>query len=201
MTTGRLEAFSDGVFAIAITLLVLEIKVPHTADDASLARALVNLWPSYAGFVISFLTILIMWMNHHRIFRLVRRVDDWLLLTNGLLLLCVTFIPFPTAVLAENLETSQAKTATIFYSGSFLALALVYNMMWQSIAMRGRLVDMQVDGHLVRAISRQFALGPLSYLATLLLAFINPVASICASLALAAFYTLPGSLFHRPRNG
>ena len=93
--TGRLEAFSDGVFAIAITLLILEIHVPKEVEKGGLAPALLAEWPSYLAFVSSFAIIGIMWINHHRMFEFVRRIDQTLLLLNGLLLLAITFIPFP----------------------------------------------------------------------------------------------------------
>jgi uncharacterized membrane protein len=100
--TARTEAFSDGVFAIAITLLVLDIKVPHDLpENTSLLRALLNQWPIYMAFLTSFATIGIMWLNHHRMFRYIRRVDHWFLVLNGLLLLGVTFVPFPTSLAAE----------------------------------------------------------------------------------------------------
>src|SRR5258708_340362 len=91
--TGRVEAFSDGVFGIAMTLLVLDIKVPRTAElagETSLATALVRQWPAYISYVLSFLTVLIMWTNHHRLFRVVRRTDHTFLMINGLLLMFVT---------------------------------------------------------------------------------------------------------------
>ena len=112
--TGRIEAFSDGVFAIAVTLLVLEVRVPHLQDGGaggSLARALLAQWPSYVALVTSFLTVLVMWANHHRIFELVRRVNAPFLYANGLLLLVVTVVPFPTAVLAEYFQKPGATTA------------------------------------------------------------------------------------------
>jgi uncharacterized membrane protein len=101
--TGRIEAFSDGVFAIAITLLVLEIKVPshETAESSGLTSALFALYPSYLAFLASFATILVMWVNHHRIFNLIRRSDRAFLYWNGLLLLLISFVPFPTALLAR----------------------------------------------------------------------------------------------------
>src|SRR5204863_6829827 len=114
--TQRLEAFSNGVFAIAITLLVLEMKVPHDAG-LGLGRALLDGWPSYFGFLTSFATIGIMWINHHRIFRLVGRIDHTLLILNGLLLLGVTFVPYPTAVLATYLGHPGDRIAAAFYSG------------------------------------------------------------------------------------
>src|SRR5882672_2129896 len=93
--TGRIEAFSDGVFAIAITLLVLDLKVPRALQDGrTLASSLGAMWPSYLAFVTSFATILIMWINHHRMFTLIGRADDRVMFYNGLLLLGVTVVPF-----------------------------------------------------------------------------------------------------------
>ena len=118
--TGRIEAFSDGVFAIAITLLVLELKVPHLAGDAepgALAAALLKQWPSYLAFVTSFFTILIMWANHHAIFNLVHKTDAEFLFANGFLLLLVTVVPFPTALLAEYLIKPGAPVAAAVYAG------------------------------------------------------------------------------------
>src|SRR5271165_2842960 len=117
--TGRLEAFSDGVFAIAITLLILELKVPSLiAADVSapaLGKALLQQWPSYFSLVTSFFTILVMWVHHHAIFSHVRKCDAWVHFANGCLLLAVTFVPYPTSVLAAYLETPAAKAAAIFY--------------------------------------------------------------------------------------
>src|SRR3954466_11846030 len=103
--TGRVEAFSDGVFAIAITLLVLDLKVPPDAgSNAELWAALVGQWPIYFAFLSSFLVILIMWINHHRLFTHIRRTDNVLMMLNGLLLLGITVVPFPTRLLAEYFQ-------------------------------------------------------------------------------------------------
>src|SRR6516165_12547933 len=122
--TGRLEAFSDGVFAIAITLLVLELKVPSLSPSSftsgALARGLLQQWPSYIGLVTSFFTILIMWVHHHAIFRNICRTDAWLHFANGCLLLGVTFVPYPTSILAAYLETPASKMAMAFYAGTFV---------------------------------------------------------------------------------
>src|ERR1700730_8891216 len=99
----RVEAFSDGVFAIAITLLILEIRVPHV--DHGLRAGLIALWPSYLAFVMSFIVILIMWVSHHGLLRMAQSVNYPILFANGVLLLTVTFVPFPTAVLAAHLAT------------------------------------------------------------------------------------------------
>src|SRR5579863_1707260 len=114
--TGRLEAFSDGVFAIAITLLVLELKVPHAGADgkisaSALGASLLHEWPSYLALVTSFFTVLIMWVHHHILFKLVRKADAKLLFANGFLLLLVSVVPFPTAVVAEYLATPAAPAA------------------------------------------------------------------------------------------
>jgi uncharacterized membrane protein len=127
--TTRLEAFSDGVIAIAITLLVLEIRVPplEDASPTELWRALGELWPNDLGYVIGFATIGIMWANHHLIFRSIGRTDHYLILTNLLFLFCVAAIPFPTALMADYLGHPAARVGVIVYSGWFLITAISYN--------------------------------------------------------------------------
>src|SRR5580692_6142377 len=126
--TGRLEAFSDGVFAIAITLLALELKVPHFDAGGNMAAKLLagldGQWPSYFAFVTSFFTVLIMWVHHHAIFRLVQRADATLLFANGFLLMLITVVPFPTAVVAEYLRTRAAAAACTFYAGFFVLISI-----------------------------------------------------------------------------
>src|SRR5499433_1589612 len=130
--TARVEAFSDGVFAIAITLLILEIKVPG-AEQGRLAAALLRQWPSYVAFLLSFAYIGVMWMNHHRMFTHIRRSNDVLLLLNLCLLLGVTAVPFPTAVLAASLGTAEQRTAAIFYNSVYLVIAIFFNVMWRYV--------------------------------------------------------------------
>ncbi|HEY7295511.1 MAG TPA: TMEM175 family protein, partial [Dehalococcoidia bacterium] len=126
--TARLEAFSDGVFAIAITLLVLDLKVPPAGEGAKrLGPALLDEWPAYLAYLGSFLSILIMWVNHHQQFRHIAHVDHGLLLLNGLLLMAVTVVPFPTSVLSEHIAHRDERAAAVFYSGTFLVTALLWN--------------------------------------------------------------------------
>src|SRR5215831_14776761 len=126
--TGRLEAFSDGVFGIAITLLVLDLRVPSPSSGGTgLLTTLLQLWPTYLAFVTSFATILIMWVNHHVIFRCIARTDPGIFLLNGLLLLCVTFVPFPTSVLSAYFQGRDQNVAAAFYSGTFAVIALAFN--------------------------------------------------------------------------
>ncbi len=202
--TGRLEAFSDGVFAIAVTLLVLELHAPlpdTLHEGESLLHALLHQWPSYLAFVTSFVTVLIVWINHHNLFKMIRRTDHNLLLLNGFLLLVVTFIPFPTNVLAEYIQKPDARTASVFYAGAFLAMAIAFNLLWRYAAHDGRLLARDVDMRLVRIINKQFQIGPLSYVACVVFAFINAIAGFALVIALAVYWALPEHLRPGPGRG
>jgi len=193
--TGRIEAFSDGVFAIAITLLILEIQVPPQTPHGSLRTALVNLWPSYLAFLASFMTIGVMWLNHHRLFTLINKKDDGLIAFNLLLLLGVTWLPFPTALLAEHLLGAHAdqQIAALVYSGSFLALAIVFNVMWR-YAVRVRIVN---DDANVAGITRQYSLGPILYGALVGVALLDAEWCLVLSALIALYFALPPSLWSR----
>lgn len=172
--TARVEAFSDGVFAIAVTLLILEIRVPPAAGEHGLWAGLVALWPSYIAFVLSFFVILVMWVNHHELIRLVRAVGYPFLFANGLLLLTVTFVPFPTAVLAEHLATADAPAAAAFYCGTFIVNALAWGLVFLTIV-RGRLYRSDVDAATIERIRRAYVAGPIVYIVATLVALKRPV--------------------------
>lgn len=191
--TSRIEAFSDGMFAIAITLLILEVKVPTAPGQ--LAAALVRQWPSYLAFLLSFAYIGIMWMNHHRIFTHIRRSNDTLLVLNLLLLLGVTAVPFPTAVLAAHLGTTDQRTAALFYNGVFIVIAVFFNLLWR-YAVSHQLLDKSMEAS-AALISRQYAAGPLMYILCFVLAWIDVRVSLAVSVALAIFFALPPSLMKR----
>ncbi|MCW5979893.1 MAG: DUF1211 domain-containing protein [Bryobacteraceae bacterium] len=152
--TTRVEAFSDGAFAIAITLLILEIKVPHLgaeSSDRGLLVALSQLWPSFLAFGGSFTAILIMWVNHHGLFRMLRGVDSLFLYTNGFLLLMITFIPFPTVVLAEYLDKKGANTAAALYCATMVVINIAYSVLHYAAASNRRLIAREVpQAHLFR---------------------------------------------------
>ena len=190
--TARIEAFSDGVFAIAVTLLVLNLQVPHNMrEDRELLQALLNQWPSYLAYVTSFAQITIMWINHHRLFTVIRRTDTLLLLFNGLLLLGVTFVPFPTAVLAEYLPRAGAHIAAAAYSGTYAVIAVLFNLLWRYSAHNNRLLDHEANAHVVNAITRAYSFGPPLYVLLFLLAFVNVGACVAMNLAFAIFWALP----------
>ena len=187
--TSRIEAFSDGVFAIAITLLVLDLKIPHNASDPTqLSRLLLAQWPAYLAFLTSFATILIMWINHHRIFTLVGRSDDRLLFYNGVLLLGVTLVPFPTSLVAEYLQRDGSRTAALVFSGTYIFIALAFNLLWRTAAINGRLLRHDADRAAVNAIFEAYRYGPIWYVLAFALAFVTVTGSLLLNLGLAVFY-------------
>ena len=190
--TARIEAFSDGVFAVAATLLVLDLKVPHDAvGGPGLVRALAAQWPAYLAFVTSFAFIGIMWINHHRLFTLIKRSDNLLLVFNGLLLLGVTVVPFVTALLAEYIPREGAYVAAAVYSGTYTVVAVFFNLLWHHASRQKRLLDRKADPGMIEAISRGYLFGPPLYFVTFVLAFVSVPASLAVNLALAIFFALP----------
>ena len=191
--TGRVEAFSDGVFAVAITLLVLDIHVPRFKEltkTLHLGDALLGEWPIYLAYVTSFLTILVMWVNHHRMFELIRRSDHLFLIFNGLLLMSVTLVPFSTSLLAEYIGHPDASVAAAVFCGTSILIALTFNLLWR-YAVRTGLVHASDDPDAVTTITRQYRFGPLYYFAAFVLAFIFVPASVGICLLLALFFALP----------
>lgn len=189
--TGRLEAFSDGVFAIAITLLVLDLKVPRLEEPVSSEKLLASLadqWPSYFPFLTSFATILIMWISHHNLFKLIYKSDNLFMFANGLLLLMVTFVPFPTGVVADYLTTPAAPAACAFYAAIFVVINLIYNFFWWSAAYHRRLLKSAISTVTVKRISRSFLLGLPGYLAATIVAWWSPVISILICAVMWVFW-------------
>ena len=196
--TNRLEAFSDGVFAVAITLLVLNIKIPgldlppsKLPLNVDLWNTLRDEWPMLAAYVTSFATIGIMWLNHHRLFTHIKRINTVLVLLNLLLLLLIVFVPVPTALLAEYVERPDQHAAAIVYSGTFLLTACCFNLLWRYASYHNRLLGKDVDSRAIQAISRQYLFGPLVYLITFALAWVSTSATIIVSFAIALFFALP----------
>ena len=188
--TARIEAFSDGVFAIAITLLILEIKIP--VGNGDLANQLLRQWPSYIAFVISFLSIGIMWINHHRLFNHIKRSDNVLMVLNLLLLPGVTSVPFPTAVLAQNLGRSGQRAAMILYNGTYFVIAIFFNLLWRyCVSKNHHLRGKEVDVAAVEKITAQYAFGPVVYFLCMALAWISVPASLLMNIALAIYFLLP----------
>jgi TMEM175 potassium channel family protein len=195
----RVEAFSDGVFAIAITLLVLNIRIPTIEEVGSsgLATGLLKQWPVYLAYLSSFITILLMWMGHHNLFRYIVRVDYTFLILNGLFLLGVTLVPVPTAILARFVQSSPSESAlsAALYSGMFFYLATIFNVMWIYASSGSRLVE---GYELPRAAKLRYAFGPLLYLTSLGLAFVSVRLSLAIYFILLVYYAWPTN-YMRPK--
>ncbi len=172
-STGRIEAFSDGVFAIAITLLVLEIRLQHAGVEGSLSVGLVALWPYYVAFALSFFVILVSWIAHHDLMRLVRSTSRPVQLANGCVLAYVTFIPFPTSVLAANLAGPEIITAVVFYCGTFVFGSGAFNLLLATIA-RGQLFRPEVDAQTIGRVRRGYRMAFTVYFAATLIALVAP---------------------------
>ena len=192
ISTVRLETFCDAVIAIVITLLVLEIHVPVAESDSDLVTQLGHQWPSYFGFALSFVTIGIMWVNHHHMFHDIERVDHVFLILNLLLLLSLSFIPFSTAVLAQNLENADTRfVATLLYGGCFVATAILFNAVWNYAAIGRRLLRPDVSDTRIRRRTTRYLFGPVLYGATLPLGLVTPIAALTVYVVLALLYLLP----------
>ena len=191
--TARLETFSDGVFAIAATLLVLELKLD---GQGSVTHQLLHIWPSYAAYAISFVTIGIMWINHHSIFRQVVRIDRTFLAINVLFLMVIAFIPFPTRVLAAHLH-HDASAAAFFYGITSIAMAAMFGAVWFYAATGRRLIAAEADQRTISGISRSFLPGIPLYAVATLTSFISAWVALALYAVLAALYVVESSIFGR----
>jgi uncharacterized membrane protein len=197
MTTGRLEAFSDGVFAIAATLLILNVDTAVEEGTADLAHDLAEIWPSYLGYAVSFLTIGIIWVNHHQVLSLVERADRRFLFANVVFLMCVAFIPFPTRLLAEHLREDGARAAALVYGITLTATAVMFSVIWFYASVGRRLLRADADPRRVSGITRSYLPGPWIYLAATLVALVSPTASAVLYAVIALFYVVESSFFAR----
>jgi uncharacterized membrane protein len=192
--TSRLETFADGVMAIAITLLIIEVAVPHVESDGSLARALGRQWPSYAAYVVSFLTIGIIWVNHHHMFTLIERSTHTFLVWNVVFLMTIAALPWSTALVAEYLlEEAHRTVATMVYGGTMVSIAVMFNVVWRYAAGGHRLLRDGVDPVELEKINRSYLAGPVVYAVATLLALVTPWISLAVYAALALYYLLPGT--------
>ena len=185
-----METFSDGVIAIAATLLILELGIDHPSQ--------LTHWQAYLAYVTSFVTIGIIWMNHHHAVSLLGRMDRTMLFLNILLLLTIAFLPFPTKLVAQNLRGGGGeKTAVLAYTATFVLMSVIYNMWWRYASGGRRLVAEGVPDSALRAISRAFDPGVPMYAAVFVVAFFSPLTAVFLTFAIAAFYLPSAALFDR----
>lgn len=188
----RMEAFSDAVFAIAITLIVVDIKVPPLESPGNLASALLGLWPNYLGYLFSFTIIGIYWVNHHYTGKLYVRADHTFNLLNLLFLLAIAFLPFPTHVLADYIMDEADRTvAAAFYTGTLVLPAAGWLLKWLYASHRGRILDPHLDGKFVHRLTVRYTASFLIYLVAMVLTLTVSWIGIAVATAVTLFYLLP----------
>ena len=194
MPKNRVESFADGIFAFAATLLILNIVVDQKQP---LGPQLLNSWPSYAAYAISFITIGIIGANHHQLMHQIGHVDRFFLMATVFFLMFIAFIPFPTRLLALDIQTTDAEAAAVTYGITLTGTAVFFNVMWRYAAWHNRLLRPDVDQRVVDGISRSYLLGPTSYAIATICALVSPKFSALLYAVIAAFYGVESSIFGR----
>jgi uncharacterized membrane protein len=193
VSVGRLQSYVDAILAIAATLLILNVTV---SGGGPLSHRLVDAWPSYAAYAVSFLTIGVIWINHHAILGLISKTDPVFVIQNLLLLLFVAFLPFPTHVLADALQSGHgASAAAVFYGISATLMAASFNALWIYASRGGRLLRTDAPVRVVRGITRSFRPGIVLYAAATLVGLVSGWASASLYAAITLFYVISGSTF------
>ena len=196
LSTGRLEAFSDGVFAIAITLLVLEISVPEGSEEDLLAAVLAQ-WPSYLAYVVSFATIGVAWLEHNAITDYMQYADALVVRVNLLLLLLVSFLPFPTSLVAENFgERDAERVAVTIYGLNLLLIAVLLFVLWQYVVREGHLRT-DIGDEEITVTTQHLTPGFAGYVVLLVLGLFLPTVAVIGYLVVALYLLIPFAVFRR----
>jgi uncharacterized membrane protein len=199
MNTNRLETFADGVFAIAATLLILNVDAQVAEDVPHLGERLLHIWPSYAAYAVTFFTIGIVWVNHHTVMSQIDRADRLFLFLNIGFLMLVAFAPFPTRLIAEHIREEGARAAALTYGITLVVMAALFNALWLYASVGSRLLRADHDPKVVRGITRSYRLGVPTYLAATLISIVSPTVGVILFAAIAAAYILESSLFGRTK--
>jgi len=189
---GRLEAFSDGIFAVAITLLALDIGLPkgNFETEGSLLRGIFALWPKYFAYLNSFVTILLMWMAHHSIFNMVKHVTKPLIIANGFLLLLAVLTPFPTRVLGDFILSGSFRTAAVFYTGFFILISIAFTILWFVIKGDQRILKVHITHDLIISQTRIEFTGLACNILILLTTLLNPWAGLILNTAMWIYWLI-----------
>jgi len=188
--TLRIETFSDGVFCIAVTLLSIEIGVELHGDvsNEGLQHALLAKWPICVAYIISFVNVLLAWIGHHGLFKMLRKPDNSIMITNGLLLMLVALVPFPTKTLGLFLLTDALKTAVIFYTGYFVLISLAFRLLWHAASSkRGRLIHGITDAQ-IKQTTRNENIGLVCNTVIMGVSFVNPWAALILSFVMWVYW-------------
>jgi uncharacterized membrane protein len=195
LTTERITAFSDGVFSIAITLLVLNLRIPIIPQSKSLPDKLLDelhtQWPSLLSYILSFVIVGIYWVAHHNMFHYIKRSDRPFLWINILFLMCVAFIPFPAGLLGQY---PMQPISVIIYASSLILTNLMLSLLWWYATSNHRLVDQDIDPHFVRTVNRRNMTAPVVYLVSIGLSFLSPLASLIVFFLFPLYYIFPSHI-------
>jgi uncharacterized membrane protein len=197
--TTRLEAFADGVFAIAATLLIIDVSV--RAPGGELGHEILKAWPEYAAYTVSFITIGIMWINHHTCMRQIGAVDRRFLTINLLLLMCIAFVPFPTNLIAEHFHDDGLRAAALTYGVTMTVTAVCFNSFWFYASRHDRLLAEDADPKVISGITRAYIPGVPIYGIAALSALWSPKLAVALFGAIALFYLVESSIFGSQRVG
>lgn len=192
--TLRIETFSDGVFCIAVTLLSIEIGVELHGEvtNAGLQQALLSKWPIILAYVISFVNVLLAWIGHHGLFKLFRQTDNSIMISNGLLLMLVALVPFPTKTLGLFLQSGALKTAVIFYTGYFVLISLAFRLLWLAASRKRELLIHDITEKQIRQTTRSENIGLICNAVILGVAFINPWTALVLSFGMWLYWIVLG---------
>lgn len=186
----RLEAFSDGVIAIIITLLVFNLPLP-LPDEGDLVQNLLLRAEEFAAFLVSFFVIGVMWINHHDLFRIIHKADHILFLLNIFLLAGITVVPFTTRLMATYIRTDQNQVSAVIYSGGYLFTAFFFNMLWRYASYKRRLIGDEISDKDIQTIHRNYNIGFTLYFIGFILSFISAQLALIINLGLAIFFAIP----------
>jgi len=188
--TLRIETFSDGVFCIAVTLLSLEVgvKLNDEISNKALQQALLDEWPIYLAYVISFVNVLLAWIGHHGLFKMLNKTDNSIMIINGILLMLVALVPFPTKTLGKFLSTDAFNTAVIFYTGYFVLISIAFRLLWFAAARKKYLLVQDITPQQIRLTTRNENIGLICNTVILGVAFINPWAALVLSFVMWVYW-------------
>ncbi|HEU5168739.1 MAG TPA: TMEM175 family protein [Chitinophagaceae bacterium] len=188
--TLRIETFSDGVFCIAVTLLSIEIgvEVHGAVTNKELTHALLAKWPLYLAYVISFINVLLAWIGHHSLFKMLHQSDNSIMITNGLLMMLVALVPFPTKTLGEFLLTGGFKTAVIFYTAYFVLISIAFRLLWYAATRKAGILMHGVTEKQIKLTTRNENIGLLCNTIIFAVAFINPWLALAFSFVMWVYW-------------
>ncbi len=188
--TNRIEAFSDGIFCVGITLLAIEIgvQVNNNTTNKALLTSLLKLWPIYLAYFISFVNVLLAWIGHHGLFKHLRSTDNFVMMSNGLLLMLIALVPFPTRTLGLFLTTGAFKTAVVFYTGYFVLISLAYRLLWHTACRKRNLLMVSVSESKIKSITKNENIGLACNTIIMLVAFASPWSALILSFVMWVYW-------------